>query len=98
EGIWDVRRICSGANPARSARSTSQSLEASTWSPRALIADFELHRQDPRGGIRSRLGLLLGPGLSHPWSPAQPSAVAGNSQCYPLFSGLLVKASGNYPV
>jgi len=65
---------------------------------RDVIADFELHRQDPRGGIRSRLGLLLGPGLSHPWSPAESSAVAGNAQCYPSFSGLLVKASGNYPV
>jgi len=38
EGICEVSRICSGANPAASARSISQSLEASMFNPRARNA------------------------------------------------------------
>jgi hypothetical protein len=35
DGIWELSWICPGAKPARSARSTSQSLEASMWRPRS---------------------------------------------------------------
>jgi hypothetical protein len=35
EGIWEVSWTRSGVNPARSARSTSKSLDASTCSPRS---------------------------------------------------------------
>src|SRR6266446_6330156 len=47
---------------------------------RDAVADPKLHRRDPCGGVRGRLGLLLGPGLSHPWSPTESSAVAQNAQ------------------